>query len=356
MLREVHTHPPASRQIPSRELHGNVLEHLSQLLDSALFESTISARVRGFSQTTGDIDKFFEAVCELASDVVEYRWFALSIADQPSVLVHAHPGQAQTVTHEVEAAFGLGTFAERRQAASPRVTVLADERAVPSDTSLQPLVEHVYFTNSSIGRIALSPSRRGVSSDDKRFLKLLATELGGPLQMVQLVAETKRLANTDGLTGLLNRRAFIDGLESARGKSAHSIVPLSLFLLDIDHFKRINDTQGHDGGDAVLRGVALALASVARKSDLVARWGGEEFVVALPETSIAGARVMAERVRRAIADRNYVLPNGDKLTVTASIGIASSVEELWKLDDVIMAADRAMYNAKNRGRNRVEVA
>ncbi len=361
LLEDVPALVPSSRSFAIREMQGNVLEHLSELLDSALYDSTIAARVRGLSQSAESMEAFFSDLVDLVADVVEYRWFAIAVGSStathsPRVMVHAHPEQAPTVEHEVEPAFGLGTFAERRQPRGPRMHVVADDRATRSDAALQPLVEMVYFTRDLIARVALSPSRRGVSADDRRFLKLLSSELGGPLKMALLVAETKRLADTDGLTGLLNRRAFVDALELHRKKSKSDALPLSLFLLDIDHFKNINDTYGHDGGDAVLRGVAASLADVARKSDLVARWGGEEFVVALPETSIAGARVMAERVRRAIAERQHVMTDGRKLNVTASIGIASANEDNWKLDDVVGAADRAMYNAKHRGRNRVEVA
>jgi diguanylate cyclase (GGDEF)-like protein len=127
-------------------------------------------------------------------------------------------------------------------------------------------------------------------------------------------------------------------------------------LLDIDHFKRVNDTRGHDAGDAVLQGVARVIAKIARKTDYVARWGGEEFVVALVQTADAGARIAAERVRRAIAEARFTLPNGDLITASASIGLASAMSPDWNIDDLIGRADKAMYNAKHRGRNRVETA
>jgi two-component system cell cycle response regulator len=158
------------------------------------------------------------------------------------------------------------------------------------------------------------------------------------------------------LTGLLNRRAFLDAIERERARSDRHAFPLSLLLVDVDNFKRINDGRGHATGDAVLRGVARVLTSVARKSDFVARWGGEEFVVALPQTSEAGARVAAERVRRAVATETHAVPDGgERVSVTVSIGAASS-EAPWSVDQLVSSADAAMYAAKLRGRNRVEVA
>lgn len=174
--------------------------------------------------------------------------------------------------------------------------------------------------------------------------------------MASLVAEARRLASTDTLTGLLNRRAFIERIDKARAASSSWMFPMSMLLLDVDHFKKVNDTLGHDAGDAVLQGVARVLSGMARRSDFVARWGGEEFVVALAQTAEAGARIAAERVRRAIADAKYILPNGAEHRATASVGLASAEGPEWQLDELLGRADKAMYSAKHRGRNRVETA
>jgi diguanylate cyclase (GGDEF)-like protein len=202
--------------------------------------------------------------------------------------------------------------------------------------------------------LAIAPSRRGASLDDRRLLAIVASELGGPMRMVSLVADARRLAATDALTGLMNRRAFLEAI--AGDRKSPKVFPWALLLLDIDHFKNVNDTWGHDAGDAVLQGVARVLAKIARKTDYVARWGGEEFVVALVQTADAGARIAAERVRRAIAEARFALPSGNMITSTASIGLASATAPDWNLDDLISRADKAMYNAKHRGRNRVETA
>jgi two-component system cell cycle response regulator len=174
--------------------------------------------------------------------------------------------------------------------------------------------------------------------------------------MAALYEDTHRLATTDALTGLLNRRAFLDAIERERARSDRHTFALSVLLLDVDHFKRINDGRGHPAGDAVLQGIAQTLLKVGRKSDFVARWGGEEFVLGLPQTSEAGARVAAERARRAVAAESHPAPDGGPpIHVTVSVGVASASAP-WSVDRLVSRADEAMYLAKSRGRNRVEVA
>ena len=200
----------------------------------------------------------------------------------------------------------------------------------------------------------MGPSDRGASREDHELLSIMAAELGGPLRIVALVEQARRLAMSDPLTGLLNRRAFLESMRRWVAHHERYAHPVSLLLLDVDHFKQVNDTYGHEAGDAVLRAIADVLPTVTRLSDVVARWGGEEFVIGLPQTSAVGARVAAERVRRAIAGISLAAPAGQTLTVTASVGVAClSARET--LDALVSRSDAAMYLAKSAGRNRVEV-
>lgn len=360
------TRPPpgtAGQSTPPVVTRGNVQERLSQLLDASLFESTIAGEVRALAQKAEELEQLFEGLAALASDVAGYRWLALATdsAAPPqalyttSLLIHTHPDQREIAEREARDALEIPHLPERRKPAEGDAFVVADKRAVEAEWSTPPILLPVRFGQAQIGKVALSPSRRGASHDDRRLLALLSNELGGPLRMASLVAEARRLASTDTLTGLLNRRAFVERIEKARSAS-DKLFPMSMLLLDVDHFKKVNDTLGHDAGDAVLQGVARVLSSIARKSDFVARWGGEEFVVALAQTAEAGARVAAERVRRAIAEAKYVLPSGVEHRATASVGLASAENADWDIHDLIGRADKAMYSAKHRGRNRVETA
>jgi diguanylate cyclase (GGDEF)-like protein/PAS domain S-box-containing protein len=178
------------------------------------------------------------------------------------------------------------------------------------------------------------------------------------LQSAQLEEANKKLAElvgTDELTGAKNRRAFLEELERHLGLAIRHGHSLSLALLDVDDFKSYNDTYGHQAGDKVLKQVVQDMQGVLRKSDLLARIGGEEFAMILPETTKQGSVVSAERCRRAIARRAW-----PKRSITVSIGVATyefSGTEKGKLadraDSLIAAADQALYRAKKEGKNRV---
>jgi diguanylate cyclase (GGDEF)-like protein len=164
----------------------------------------------------------------------------------------------------------------------------------------------------------------------------------------------KLLSLTDGLTRLLNRRALNDRLQQEFGRTRRYGSYLSLMMLDIDHFKDINDTYGHQQGDVILRGLAETLTEGSRRSDILARYGGEEFIMVLPETPLSNARQLAERLRMRVASRPFHLTTGQSLTITISIGVATFPHpEITDEEDLIEVADRALYRAKREGRNRV---
>jgi two-component system cell cycle response regulator len=344
---------------------GTVQERLSQLLDTALFESTLAGEARALGQKEGDLDTLFSELAKLASDVATYRWLALTANDDPRLFVHSQPSNRAAAEHEARIALGLPVRPpgpDPRQAtgavATPDddVVHLEDTRALEGDATSAPLVVPVKFGGEITAKIALGPGKRGASSDDRKLMTLLANEIAGPLRIVALMSLTRKAAATDTLTGLMNRRAFLEAMERESSRASRHMFPMSVLLLDVDHFKKVNDTHGHDAGDAVLQGVARVLRGIARKSDLVARWGGEEFVVALPQTAETGARIAAERIRRALADAAYKLPGGDTIPVTASVGLASiGASDKFDFEEILARADKAMYAAKARGRNRVEV-
>jgi two-component system cell cycle response regulator len=345
---------PSTSMVPSLSTRGTVPERLSQLLDAALYESTIAGQVRALGQQAHDVDKVFTELAGIVSDVTDYRWLGL-VNDAGHLMFHANPGIRSTAEREVRDALEVPPLPERRSQGDSSVFVLEDTRPTDVEWSAPPLVQSIKFGDAVMGRIAFGPGRRGASHEDRRLIGLVATELGGVLRMASLVAEARRLAATDALTGLMNRRAFVEAMDRERSRSERHMFPLSVLILDVDFFKKVNDTKGHDAGDAVLKGVAAVLKKMARKSDFVARWGGEEFVVALSQTAEAGARVAAERVRRAIAEAPHTLPGGETLKVTASIGLASAASPKWHLEEMLARADKALYAAKARGRNRVEL-
>jgi len=188
------------------------------------------------------------------------------------------------------------------------------------------------------------------------------------LARVQAAARVKRLqdelrqrneeldliSRTDALTGLRNRRHVEEYLARLVSLARRHAEPIAVLLVDIDHFKSVNDGHGHDAGDAVLREVAGRMVGSVRLEDMIGRWGGEEFLVVLPNTAAQGAAELAERLRQVVADEPYGLPDGGAISVTISLGCAASV-----IDDattLVRSADAALYEAKESGRDRVVVA
>ncbi|MFD2232476.1 diguanylate cyclase [Phaeospirillum tilakii] len=163
----------------------------------------------------------------------------------------------------------------------------------------------------------------------------------------------RRLAGTDPLTGLHNRRAATELIEIERTRSRRRDSPITLALLDIDHFKRINDEFGHDEGDHALTLVAAALRGTLRGGDIVARWGGEEFLICFPDTGLSQALDVCERCRRAIAAHPIGAASGQPRRITASFGVVDLPP--WEpVGGAIGRADRLLYQAKLRGRDRIE--
>jgi diguanylate cyclase (GGDEF)-like protein len=162
-------------------------------------------------------------------------------------------------------------------------------------------------------------------------------------------------ALVDGLTGLANRRLCTAALEKELARAERFEEPLALVLTDIDDFKRINDRWGHPTGDEVLKAFADTLRANVREIDLAGRWGGEEFALLLPGTSLEGGRELAERVRRALANHELTAPDGEVVRVTASFGVAAFPESQSQ-DQLVAASDGALYEAKRSGKNRVAAA
>jgi diguanylate cyclase (GGDEF)-like protein len=160
------------------------------------------------------------------------------------------------------------------------------------------------------------------------------------------------LSTKDPLTGLANRGSALAELQNRFGLSLRYDRPLSVVVGDLDHFKRVNDTYGHGAGDFVLHAFAERLMATLREADLAGRIGGEEFLMILPETDLAGARPFAERLRKAIAATPFLLPSGG-LNLTCSLGIAERTAADLEAGQLLARADAALYRAKNGGRDRV---
>ena len=170
----------------------------------------------------------------------------------------------------------------------------------------------------------------------------------------QMYGELERRALTDALTGLFNIRWWRDMGPRVMAQSLRTGAGVGILLMDLDHFKQVNDSAGHAAGDSVLRAVARAIRRVVRDSDYAVRYGGEEFLIVLTNSTVEGAMRVAQALQSAVAELRA--PTSEIERVTASIGVAVFPDHGLELDDVVAAADLAMYQAKRDGRDRIAVA
>ena len=203
--------------------------------------------------------------------------------------------------------------------------------------------------------LLLYPPRRGFRNETRTLAEWLASQAGIALENARLHERVQRQATTDELTGLVNRRRFLEALETELERARLFETPLSLVLADLDDFKRVNDAHGHLAGDDALRTFGELLEAHLRKVDVAGRLGGEEFAVLRPETDLEEATLVADRMRGALSEAPLGLSVGVRISLTASFGIAELAPG-QSTQQLVSRADAALYAAKAAGKNRVSIA
>lgn len=266
-------------------------------------------------------------------------------------------GELLASTHDVDQLLPVIAAAARETAGAQGVLLLGENGTVVEEGRLDEDGQRVELP------LAVGDSRFGIivlvsasfDEDGLAAARSLAAQAAVALENARLHEALELQAITDSLTGLANRRRCEEFLATEIARSERYETPLALVLCDVDAFKAANDAHGHAFGDDVLCEFGALLRDMLRDIDLAGRWGGEEFMLALPGTDLDGAVDAAERIRRAFAARPFATPAGGEATITASFGVAEFGRGM-SVDALVAAADEALYAAKRNGRNRVEVA
>ena len=218
------------------------------------------------------------------------------------------------------------------------------------------LMAHPLRVRNRLQGVLVGIGERGAfDANVSRVISLVANQAAAAIDQIELIEANRHLALHDGLTGLKNRRSFDEDLERAVSQATRGSQPLSLLMIDLDRFKRLNDTYGHAVGDLALQAAADEIKAQMRGGDLAARYGGEEFAVILPDTDGPAAFRMAERVRKALSGR-VIRFGGEQIRITASCGVSATDLGYVTPESLIQSADEALYASKETGRDRTSLA
>jgi diguanylate cyclase (GGDEF)-like protein len=217
------------------------------------------------------------------------------------------------------------------------------------------IIAPLHIDEQVLGALSLSSSHPAAFSETNlRLLVSFAATTTAALQNAILHAEVKRLAVLDPLTGLYNRRAFFDLGQREVERFLRFNHPLSAVMIDLDNFKEVNDTFGHAAGDQILRSLAGRVRETIRETDVFGRYGGDEFILLLPDTDLEAAMHIAGRIHASFTDNPWVTDHG-VVPVAASLGVARAGKQHRLLENLLADADQALYRAKMAGRSRVEI-
>jgi diguanylate cyclase (GGDEF)-like protein len=244
-----------------------------------------------------------------------------------------------------------GSTAEEREQVARRVL---DDSTPPAGPGAGDIGFPMVVAGEPIGVLGVA-SEPSLTEHQRSVLAAAAALLAVSLKNAELFREVRESSVRDVLTGCVNRRHAMEVMDAELRRARRSRLPISLVMFDLDHFKAINDSAGHLGGDAVLASIGQRMHAVLRGSDLKCRYGGEEFLILLPDTPLAGAQRVAETLRKDF-EANPVRWNGVPLRVTASFGLAAVLPGEIDPLAVIARADAALYSAKQAGRNCVRIA
>jgi two-component system cell cycle response regulator len=356
------TVPAAPRPRPPDGQRSNldILSRVNELLDRKLYEATILSEIGRVARNLVHFDQTFTSVMALVARVVDFTVGAMAFVegDDADVVVMVHRRAAPEVIDDARAQL-LATLARERKDAPPvRVQArLFAPAAAPGGAEEQTLGGFAAFpvvTNHRlVGLLALGGRTLArMPPDTAAFLGQAANQSYIVMENSRLFERVRNLSIRDGVTGLFNHRHLMELVQAEFDRVDRYQNPFSLLMIDIDHFKKVNDEHGHPAGDEILREISNVIARELRVVDAVGRYGGEEFLVLLPETPHAEAMGTAERVRSQVGAHVFQ-GDGVPLQLTISVGVATALPDAaGTAAGVVREADRALYRAKAAGRDR----
>ncbi|MFA6448393.1 MAG: diguanylate cyclase [bacterium] len=346
------------------EENEDVIFNAGELQETQLFKMTLVNKIHQIANSQQDLQNTCHAIADLYSSVIDFDIAIFLLLDEERVKMFVHVFRPinreffMAVRKRVMDEFKEKTALKDLIRENAEVELHDPNHNILKETREMKLrgFESVVLESQGdkFGMFSIARSEKGAFTPDEiETSRLVTGQSAIVVNNIRMYEKIKRYAIADGLTGLYNHRYFQEQLEKEYSRARRFNLSLSLIMADIDHFKELNDTHGHQQGDMILKGISTILRRSVRDIDLIARYGGEEFVVILPETPKKNAAIVAERIRESFEEQEYEYEGGI-IKATASFGVSGHPDDDINTQlDMIAKADEAMYQAKREGRNKV---
>ncbi len=340
----------------------DVLSRVNDLLDRKLYEATIINEISKLNTLSEDCAVTVSSVLTVISKVTDCYVASVFLVEELDLIVHVqNPVGADYFDLSRAQAFNAAREYLHAGTSPGQVHLITDSDKVflegehpDCDTVRSTLSIPLMARGETIAVLTLnSPRPEAFSEDIRRVLEIVEHPASVVVDNARLHEGTKRLAITDGLTRLINHRHFYELLEQEFLRTKRYETSLAMIMIDIDFFKHINDTFGHQMGDDILKAMAIVIQQEVRDVDILARYGGEEFAILLPHAGLEQAAAVAERIRASVERKEFEGPDGN-VRLTVSLGVAAFPDcAINSQTELVQMADAAMYKAKEAGKNRV---
>lgn len=356
--------PKITETVRAKQEDTDVLSRVNELLDRKLYEATIINEISKLNTLSEDFSVTVSSVLTVIAKVTDCLVCSVLMVDERELIMHIN-NPCGNEYFEMARKYAFESALQYLPAGTSMNQIRIDMDADPvflkgdhpdCDTLRAKLSIPLEARGKTIAVLTLSSPKENVFSEDiMRVLEIVEYPASVVVDNARLHEGAKRLAITDGLTRLFNHRHFYELLEQEFHRTRRYKTQLSMVMIDIDYFKQINDTFGHQVGDDILKAMASVVQRQVRDVDILARYGGEEFAVLLPQTGIRQAGTVSERIRQAVENNEFKTPEGN-IRLTISLGVAAYPEcAVDSQTELVQLADAAMYEAKKNGKNKVVI-